>query len=148
MNIALNCEGHFLNLCCSIDLFPVGGSPDLPAQVIGPASVTVGEEQWGELFNLPPTCVLSVSLTLASYHTETLLNIPQQKQAFNITDTTNVWRNMEKLDLAVCYEKRLHSKYAPNGCHLSFLIPKMQFSDTVYFHYTLHFKGYLLTVSN
>lgn len=138
MNSALNCERHFLNLCCSIDPFPVGGSPYLLTQVTGPASVTVGGEREGGLFNLPPTCFLSVCLTLASYHTEALLNIPSQKRAFNITDTTNVLRNMEKLDLAVCYEKRLHSKYAPNGCHLSFLIPKMQFSNTVYFHYALY----------
>lgn len=73
---------------------------------------------------LPPTSFLTLCMTLASYHTGALLNIPQQKWAFNITDTANLLRNMEKWDLAACYEERLRSKYAPNGCRLSFLIPK------------------------
>lgn len=101
----------------------------------------------GGRFKLPPYSFLTLSLTLVSYHTEALLNIPQQKWAFNITDTTNLLRNIEKWDLAACYEERLHSKYAPNGWRLSFLIPKMQFSNVVYFHYTLCFKWHLLTVS-
>ena len=85
-------------------------------------------------------------VTLASYHKEALLNISQQKWAFNITDTNNLLRNIEKWDLVACYQERLPSKYAPNGGRLSFLIPKMQFRNVVYFHYTLCFKRHLLTV--
>lgn len=143
MNSALNCEGHFLNLCCSVDPSPVGGSPFLATQVRGPVAWRGG---WWEV-QAATYSFLTLSLTLASYHTEALLNIPKQKWAFNITDTTNLLRNIEKWDLAACYEERLHSKYAPNGWRLSFLIPKMQFSNVVYFHYTLCFKWHLLTVS-
>ena len=37
MNSALNCEGHFLNLRCSVDPSPVGGGPFLTSQVTGSA---------------------------------------------------------------------------------------------------------------
>lgn len=75
MNSALNCEGHFLNLCCSVDPSPVGGSPFLATQVRGPVAWRGG---WWEV-QAATYSFLTLSLTLASYHTEALLNIPKQK---------------------------------------------------------------------
>lgn len=51
MNSALNCEGCFLNLRCSVDPSPVGGSQSLTSRVIGERSDTVGER--GGAFEVP-----------------------------------------------------------------------------------------------